>query len=66
MAKPDLFDAARFPRLKRVGHDDRRGRIELLSVDETSDGFLIGQAWIGSGEEAYGHSVFIGRAADFR
>lgn len=64
--EPELFDPTRYPKLRRVVHDDRRGRIELLSVNETSDGFLIGQGRIGTGEDAYGHSVFIGRAADFR
>ena len=59
------FDA-RFPKLKRVCNNSPRGRMELLEVNETSDGFLIGQAIIGEGNEAYFHSVFLGAAADYR
>ncbi len=70
--RPALFDETvnqsfpGWPKLRRVVHSRDRGRIELLSVDETSDGFLIGQAQIGEGPDAYCHSVFIGSAADFR
>lgn len=49
-----------YPHLKKVCHSDRYGRMELLSVDETSDGFLTGYAKIGEGEDAYTHSVFLG------
>ena len=66
MPNPDLFDEARFPNLRRFGHSERYGKMELLSVDETSDGFLIGQAKIGEGEDAYCHSVFLGAASDFQ
>ncbi len=62
---PDLFDPARYPHLRRIVHSDR-GRIELLEVNETSDGFLMGMAKIGEGEDAYHHSIFIGAAADFK
>lgn len=51
-----------YPHLKRVAHSARYGRMELLSVTETSDGFLLGQAKIGKGRNAYTHSVFLGRA----
>jgi hypothetical protein len=61
-----LFDAKRYPKLRRVGHDDRYGRMELVDVRETGDGFLIGQAWIGRGRDRYLHSVFLGRADNFR
>ncbi len=63
---PELFDAARYPNLRRVAHDRALGRIELISVDETSDGFLIGWATIGSGEDAFERSIFLGTAGDFR
>lgn len=45
---------------KRVVKSDRYGRMELLSVSRTSDGFLIGFAKIGTGKNAYYHDVFIG------
>lgn len=51
-----------YPHLKRVAHSAQYGRMELLSVSRTSDGFLIGQALIGAGANAYTHSVFLGRA----
>lgn len=51
-----------YPNLKRVTHSDRYGRMELLEVQRTSDGFLIGMAKIGTGEAAYLHSVFLGSA----
>lgn len=51
-----------YPHLKKVCHSDQYGRMELLSVDVTSDGFLIGQAKIGTGKHAYIHSVFLGSA----
>jgi len=62
---PELFDAARFPKLRRVAYSSQYGRMELLEVNETSDGFLIGQARIGEGDETYMHSVFLGKADDF-
>jgi hypothetical protein len=37
------------------------GRMELLEVNPTSDGFLIGMARVGKGKSAYLHSVFLGR-----
>ena len=55
-----------YPSLRRVIHSDRYGRIELLEVNETSDGFLLGQALIGEGDDQYAHSVFLGTAAQFR
>lgn len=63
-AKRDHFPG--YPNLKRVAHSDRYGRMELLSVNETSDGFLIGMAKIGKGKNAYMHSVFLGSAKDLR
>lgn len=63
---PDLFDETRFPALRRVCHSKRYGRMELLSVDKTSDGFLLGHAKIGEGDEAYYHSIFLGAAVDFQ
>lgn len=64
----DLFDAARYPTLRRVCYSDRYGRMELVSVSETSDGFLMGTAVIGDpdGDDRYMHSIFIGCASDFR
>ena len=55
-----------YPSLRKVAYSDRYGRTELLEVNETSDGFLIGQALIGEGENRLFHSVFLGRAEDFR
>lgn len=49
-----------YPNLKRVTHSDRYGRMELIDVTRTSDGYLIGTAKIGEGENSYIHSVFIG------
>lgn len=49
-----------YPNLKRVTHSDRYGRMELLQVTRTSDGYLLGTARIGEGQDAYIHSVFIG------
>lgn len=51
-----------YPYLKRVAYSDQYGRMELLEVTRTSDGFLIGYAKIGEGEDAYCHSVFLGEA----
>lgn len=65
MPAPKPFDP-RFPRLPKVGHSNRYGRIELLSVSVTSDGFLIGWVRIGKGKNAFNHSVLIGRAEDWR
>lgn len=53
-----------YPNLKRVAHSDRYGRMELLSVERTSDGFLVGMAKIGTGRNAYHHSVFLGSAKE--
>lgn len=64
--KPDLFDATRYPTLLRVCETSSRGRMELVEVSETSDGFLVGQALIGEGEDAFYHSVFLGAADDYR
>lgn len=55
-----------YPRLRRAGHSDEHGRIELLSVNETSDGFLTAWARLGEGVDAFEHSVFLGRADDFK
>ena len=54
-----------YPRLRRVAYSDRYGRMELLEVNKTSDGFLIGWALLGEGENQCSHSVFLGRADDF-
>ena len=59
----------RFPRYPRLRHtilSARYGYVELLTVDETSDGFLMGWATIGEGDDAYQHSVFLGYAKDFQ
>lgn len=50
-----------YPHLKRVCQSPQYGRMELLEVNPTSDGFLIGWAKIGKGKDAYMHSVFLGR-----
>lgn len=50
-----------YPKLKRVAYSDRYGRMELIEVTRTSDGYLVGMAKIGEGEDAYVHSVFLGR-----
>lgn len=49
-----------WPNLKRVTHSDCYGRMELLEVNRTSDGYLLGMARIGEGEDSYIHSIFIG------
>lgn len=50
-----------YPDLKRIAMNSRTGeRMELLEVNRTSDGYLIGYARFGEGEHAYEHSVFIG------
>lgn len=59
-AKKDSFPG--YPHLKRVCHSDRYGRMELIEVNKTSDGFLMGWAKIGTGKDAYMHSVFLGSA----
>ena len=51
-----------YPHLKRVIHHPTYGRMEILSVSKTSDGYLIGFAKIGEGKRAYHHSIFIGMA----
>jgi hypothetical protein len=58
MSKRDSFPG--YPHLKRVCYSTRYGRMELLSVSRTSDGFLTGFAKIGTGKDAYTHSVFLG------
>lgn len=50
-----------YPHLMRVCNSRKYGRMELLEVNRTSDGFLIGLAKIGEGDEAYFHSVFLGK-----
>jgi hypothetical protein len=50
-----------YPHLMKVCHSERYGRMELLSVERTSDGYLTGYAKIGTGKNAYTHSVFLGR-----
>ena len=55
-----------YPNLRRVVHSDRYGRMELVEISETSDGFLLGQVLIGEGDEQYTHSVFLGTVAQFR
>ncbi len=52
-----------YPSLKRVSSGPR-GRMTLLEVTVTSDGFLLGTARIGTGRDAYVHSVFLGRASN--
>ena len=49
-----------YPHLKRVTMTPR-GRAELLEVSVTSDGYLVGMARFGEGEESFVHSVFLGR-----
>lgn len=61
--KRDSFPG--YPHLRRVT-DTPRGRATLLEVNRTSDGFLIGMARFGEGDEAYIHSVFLGRAPEAR
>ena len=59
--KPHKNSFPGYPYLKRVSHSKQYGRMELESVSETSDGFLIGWAKIGTGKRAHHHSVFLGR-----
>jgi hypothetical protein len=40
--------------------------MEALEVNATSDGFLVGMALIGEGDEHYMHSVFLGHAPEVR
>ena len=50
-----------YPNLRRVAHSDRFGKMELLSVDRTSDGHLIGWARVHIGtEDEHEHSIFLG------
>lgn len=65
MPKPELFDPNRYPNLRRHA-ETSRGPTELIEVNETSDGFLIGTAKIGEGNDAYHHSIFLGAVSDFR
>lgn len=51
-----------YPHLKRVAWSRQYGRMELLEVTRTSDGYLIGTARIGKGNDSYIHSVFLGEA----
>ena len=62
----EYFDREKYPNLRRVAYGDR-GRTELVSVSETSDGFLTGYAnfYPGHGGAPYSHSVFLGRVGDF-
>ena len=53
-----------YPTLRRVTKSERYGRMTLLSVSRTSDGYLLGHARIGTGRNAYTHSVFLGSASD--
>lgn len=62
---PDLFDAARYPRLRRQSQTSR-GLCTLLEVTETSDGFLTGYARFEQDGETYEHSVFLGAVSDYR
>ena len=56
---PDSFPG--YPYLRRFAQSDQYGDMELLSVDQTSDGFLIGWARVHIGtEEEHEHSVFLG------
>ncbi len=60
-----LFDFERFPRLKRYA-ETRNGNAEILSVNETSDGFLIADCRFNEGEEdEYCHSAFLGQVSHF-
>lgn len=63
--KPDLFDPAKYPNLRRQSQTSR-GLATLLSVSETSDGFLIGWARFEQDGETHEHSVFLGAVSDFR
>ncbi len=62
---PDLFDAARYPRLRRQSQTSR-GLATILSVSETSDGFLTAWARFEQDGNIYEHSVFLGAVSDFR
>ena len=58
---PEPYDAfPGFPHLKRQAMTDR-GPAELLEVNRTSDGFLIGVAWFEGEDGLYLHEVFLGR-----
>lgn len=50
-----------YPHLKKVAYSERYGRMELVEVSETSDGYLIGYALFGTGNNRAGVSVFLGR-----
>ena len=61
-----LFDPKRYPRLQRITHSEKYGRMELIEVSETSDGFLMGTALIGEeSEDRYMHSIFLGEIYDW-
>ena len=63
MSKPNTqsYPFPEYPYLRRFAHSDRYGDMELLSVDKTSAGFLIGWARVHIGEEnEHEHSVFLG------
>ncbi len=50
-----------YPNLRRFAYSDYNGNMELLSVSETSDGFLIGWARVRIGEEdEHEHFLFLG------
>ena len=52
-----------YPHIRRVAYSERYGRMELISIDRTSDGYLIGTAKIGEpGPEQFVHSIFLGSA----
>lgn len=51
------------PNLCRFAHSETYGDMELLSIERTSDGFLIGWARVHISEECeHEHSVFLGQA----
>ncbi len=63
---PELFDAARYPRLRRQCQTQFRGLCTLLEVNETSDGFLMGWARFEHGPDVFEHSIFLGAVSNFR
>ncbi len=51
-----------YPNLRQFATSDQYGEMELLSVERTSDGFLIGWARIHLGTDyEFEHSVFLGK-----
>ncbi len=63
--RPDLFDASRYPNLRRQCRTRFRGLCTILSVSETSDGFLMGWASFEQDGKTHEHSVFLGTASDY-